>query len=106
MPTTTLACKCKFKRCQSFSSADLGEVIEHLRRDHEPSEIKRPHALGVSDSHGHVWYCFGCATRYSKDHKSFDSDHAMWSHLGRYHTNWLENIIPEDEKADQDWGLS
>jgi hypothetical protein len=42
----------------------------HLRRDHEPYHIKRPHAVGVSDSHGHVWYCHACEGKLGQDHRS------------------------------------
>jgi hypothetical protein len=92
-----LACKLPSKKSQFWLSQDLGEVIEHLRRNHQPSNIKRPQALGVSTSHGHLWYCFGCGGRYGKDHKSFDSDRDMWEHISKCHDHWLEDIIVEYE---------
>jgi hypothetical protein len=107
MPPTTFTCKSKSPKCQTFASADLGQVIEHFRREHHPHSVKRPNALGVADSHGHLWYCFWCVGAYGKDHKSFGSDQAMWNHLNQCHDHWLAaNIIPEDEKPDDDdWTL-
>ena len=96
----SFGCKGKDKRCQPFSSDGLGEVIEHLRREHEPNNVKRPNALGIPDSHGHLWYCFGCTGAYGKDHKSFGSDRGMWDHLNQCHSHWLVDIVPADEALD------
>jgi hypothetical protein len=98
--STSLACKSKSSRCQSFCSADLGETIEHLRRDHQPSNIKRPQALGVSDSHGHVWYCHACKGKLGQDHRSYDSDQAMWDHVNQCHEHWLEDFYPSDDSSE------
>lgn len=51
-------------------------AIEHLRRFHV-SFIGRP---GETNSQNHMWYCFDCDSDY-KDHRSYNSDNAMWSHL-------------------------
>lgn len=69
----------------------LGEVIEHLRSKHL-SFIRRPNALGFSDSHGHVWYCFHCESKTGNDHRSFQSDKAMWDHLNDRHDHQLDGI--------------
>jgi hypothetical protein len=99
---TTYACKAKFPKCKTFSSSNLAEVIEHVRREHEPHNVKRPNALGSPDSHGHLWYYFWCTGAYGKDHRSFGSDQAMWNHLQQYHDHWLADIVPEDEKPEDD----
>lgn len=65
----------------------LDEVIEHLRKKHKRSFIKRPQGLGISDSHGHVWYCFDCEADTGKDHKSFKSGKDMWNHLNSCHNH-------------------
>ena len=96
----TLGCKGTAKRCRPFTSDDLGEAIEHLRRDHEPYHIKRPPAVGVSDSHGHVWYCYACEGKLGQDHMSYDSDRAMWDHLKQCHDQWLVDFLSGDEAFD------
>ena len=96
--SSMFACKDRSKNCQSFLSSDLGEIIEHLRRDHKPHDIKRPHALGVSDSHEHLWYCFACRGKLGEDHRSYDSDQAMWQHIKQCH-EWLTDIVPEFEAS-------
>ncbi|KFY60916.1 hypothetical protein V496_05223 [Pseudogymnoascus sp. VKM F-4515 (FW-2607)] len=63
----------------------LDEVIEHLRQKHQLSFIRRPQGLGISDSHGHVWYCFHCEDKTGKDHRSFGSSEDMWRHLNSCH---------------------
>lgn len=70
----------------------LSETIEHLRTKHRLSFIRRPNSLGTSDSHGHVWYCFNCETDIGKDHRSFQSNKAMWDHLNDCHNYQLDNI--------------
>ena len=103
----TLTCKSSSTHHHSFSSSNLGGILEHLRREHQPYNIKRPNPLGVSDAHGHLWgcssgvrdsdgnlwYCFACTGAYGKDHKSFGSDHATWSHLQQCHGHWLKDIV-------------
>lgn len=64
--------------------ADMGEAIEHLRPKHV-SFIRRPGCLGEADTHGHYWYCFDCGSGL-KDHRSFNSDKAIWSHLKNRHS--------------------
>merc|ERR1711934_277485 len=63
---------------------EMGEAIEHLRVKHV-SFIRRPGRLGKTDTHGHYWYCFECGSG-QKDHRSFNSDEAMWSHLKDRHS--------------------
>ena len=103
----TLTCKSSSTHYHSFSSSNLGGILEHLRREHQPYNIKRPNPLGVSDAHGHLWgcssgvrdsdgnlwYCFACTGAYGKGYKSFGSDHAMWSHLQQCHGHWLKDIV-------------
>ena len=63
-----------------WSAADL---IEHIRK-HYASFIGRPGCPGITDSHGHIWYCFDCEQSL-KDHRSFDSDKAMLDHFKQCH---------------------
>lgn len=72
----------------------LDGLIEHLRRVHHLGFIGRPGALGATDSHGHMWYCFECESDI-KDHRSFDSDKAMWNHLQQRHFYSLDDIVRE-----------
>jgi hypothetical protein len=73
---------CTDRLCNDCYLWDLGQVIDHLRGIHDHNIfIRRPSALGFPDSHGNFWYCFGCDTKLSKDHRSFKSDKAMWDHL-------------------------
>ena len=71
----------------------LGKIIEYLRRQHKLRFISRLAALGDQDDHGNSWYCFSCTTRWSKDHRSFRSDRAMWDHLNAKHDFILNDII-------------
>jgi hypothetical protein len=60
---------CNDQLCQHDQDLySLDEVIEHLRKKHKLSFIKRPNRLGISDGHGHVWYCFQCEAKTGKDH--------------------------------------
>jgi hypothetical protein len=76
---------CPNDSCSSCAEIfdDLEDAIEHVRQ-HHTSDIRRPGAVGCADSHGHLWYCFGCETTL-KDHRSFNSHEAMWSHLKNCH---------------------
>jgi hypothetical protein len=67
---------------------DMMQAIEHLRAKHVDF-IKRPGRLGQMDAHGHCWYCFDCGTEL-KDHRSFDSDEAMWGHLKSKHRHTMD----------------
>jgi hypothetical protein len=87
---------CTDQRCYELSLWNKGEVIEHVRTTHREKWIIRPAALGVSDSHGRLWYCFNCETRLGKDHRSFQSDEAMWSHLNDCHDSVLDMISKMD----------
>ena len=80
---------CTDKKCPDEYLDSLGEVIDHLRGTHRI--IQRPHALGVPDSHGHIWYCF-CFGQLSQYHKSFNSHRAMWDHLNSKHDDCLDYI--------------
>ena len=81
-PTCSL---CSEKFC------DLEYAIEHVRKHHDRN-IKRPAgAVGDSDSHGRVWYCFGCETD-RKDHRSYNSSEAMYQHLKDCHGCGLVHI--------------
>ncbi|PGH30874.1 hypothetical protein GX50_06375 [[Emmonsia] crescens] len=70
----------------------LDGVVEHLRAYHTQL-IKRPGALGVQDSHGHMWYCFICDSDPFKDHRSYNSHTAMWAHLQHKHSSILDSIV-------------
>jgi hypothetical protein len=68
-----------------------GEVIEHLRKEHKLSFISRPQMPGASDAHGNIWYCKRCVVnKLGKDHRSFQSDRAMWDHLNSCHDYELD----------------
>ena len=78
---------CEHRLCQGDQYLrGLNEVIEHLRKKHKLSFIKRPKRLGDSDGHGHVWYCDDCETNWGKNHRSFGSSKAIWDHLNRCHS--------------------
>ena len=70
---------------------DTREAIEHLRRFHVDF-IKRPGRPGEIDAHNHMWYCFECSSGF-KDHRSYDSDKAMWAHLRHHHNDSVDCII-------------
>lgn len=83
---------CKGDLCQRFYSEDLGHVVEHLRGTHGYRFFSRPHALGTPDSHGHLWWCYGCDGRSGNDHRSYNSGRAMWDHLNRCHDSCMDTI--------------
>lgn len=88
---------CKDQLCEDDQGLhSLGEAIEHLRTKHKLCFIRRPHSLGLSDSHGHVWYCFQCGTKTGKDYRSFQSHKAMWDHLNDRHNYQLDKIKLEE----------
>ena len=68
----------------------LADVLEHLRKRHA-SLIRRPASLGIPDSHGHLWYCFYCESDFN-DHRSYNSDKAMFDHLRRRHSDVTDSI--------------
>lgn len=70
----------------------IQQTIEHVRRYHA-SFIRRPGRLGDFDTHGHMWYCFDCESRTLNDHRSYDSDRAMWNHLQQSHTTVVDCIM-------------
>lgn len=70
--------------------ASMGQAIDHIRAKHA-SFIRRPGRLGETDTHGHYWYCFDCETAL-KDHRSFDSDEAMWRHLEHSHSYVMDQF--------------
>ncbi|CZT46371.1 uncharacterized protein RSE6_06789 [Rhynchosporium secalis] len=81
---------CRARTCRSEEFETLGKFIEHLRSRHVPGII-RPNTLGIMDRHGHVWYCFQCEGRGGKDHRSFQSDNAMWDHLNSKHDHQIDS---------------
>ncbi|KAE8346203.1 hypothetical protein BDV24DRAFT_124458 [Aspergillus arachidicola] len=66
------------------------DVNEHLRK-HHAGFIWRPASLGIPDSHGHLWYCFGCESQFN-DHRSYNSDNAMFDHLRQRHADVTDSI--------------
>jgi hypothetical protein len=72
--------------------AGLQEVIEHLRGCHV-SFIGRPGSPGQVDGHGHMWYCFDCDSCTFSNHRSYDSDKAMWDHLNQNHDAITDCIV-------------
>jgi len=86
---------CKDQRCQNDIDG-LGAVIEHLRKKHVSYIRLPPGGLGAPDRHRHVWYCFRCEDhKTGKDHKSFNSDEAMWAHLKSHYDSELDYITLE-----------
>ena len=69
-----------------------GEAIEHLREKHKLLFIRRPQRPGTPDTHGNIWYCYACETKMGKDHRSFQSDGAMWRLLNHCHNHELDDI--------------
>lgn len=71
---------------------DIVNLLEAVRRA-APSTFKRPGAIGVTDSHGHMWYCFDdmCGPTH-KNHRSFDSHQAMLQHLKARHQYSLKFV--------------
>jgi hypothetical protein len=76
---------CNDQGCKGSFLFDLGDVIDHLRFRHSMPFICRPHGSGTPDGHGNLWYCFQCNTKPGRDHRSFQSDEAMWNHLHACH---------------------
>ena len=91
---------CKDNICDTRGRSHLGnhgEAIEHLRRYHRQSFIKRPNKVGVPDDHGNYWYCMKCSVnKTGKHHRSFRSDRAMWNHLCDCHDGCIDSIWPAD----------
>ena len=79
---------------------NIREAIEHIRRSHA-SFIGRPGRAGEIDGHNHMWYCYDCGSNI-KNHRSYDSDNAMWTHLKRNHETIVDCIVPSQ---DIDWNL-
>ena len=83
--------------CAEPLTGDKDDAIEHIRKCFNNGYfIRRPGAVGVSDSHGHIWYCFSCETK-TKNHRSFNSDAAMWQHLNDCHDVFEERDSDADE---------
>ena len=70
--------------------------VEAVRKEH-PHDIRRPAALGYTDSHGHVWYCFMCQN-HTKNHQSFDYHQDMLAHLRDWHSELMDK---DDDIASQ-----
>ena len=87
--------ECRDSFCEGIVLQHLEEVIEHVRGFHTLHRIQRPGALGQPDSHGHVWYCSRCGNAMGKDHRSFNSDSAMWQHLQTHDDLDVGKIKPE-----------
>lgn len=101
---------CTDTACYDLYLDTLGETIDHLRGVHGRTSIHRPHAVGVPDSRGHLWYC-KCLGRLGKDHRSFNSHRAMWDHLNSKHDEWLETlrslkVYEEDQTYQQYMGFN
>eukprot|EP00979_Chaetoceros_neogracilis_P018425 scaffold10589_cov224-Chaetoceros_neogracile.AAC.2 len=74
------------------------DAIDHVRAHHN-NDIRRPGAIGCSDSHNHLWYCFDCETNW-KDHRCFNSHEAMLSHLVACHGKCIVHINEIVDKLD------
>ena len=82
----------KYESCATTFET-IEDAIEHARKDH--IDIRRPGAVGCSDSHGHVWYCFSCETDWN-DHRSFDSHEAMFRRMRECHPGVIEKFNSDD----------
>lgn len=91
--TTYRRCKMGIYECSEHPKklGSLDKAIDHARSCHS-NFIKRPGRLGNMDSHGHLWYCFACEGALN-DHRSYDSNRAMWNHLKTSHKNVVEDIF-------------
>ena len=74
---------------------DVREAIEHIRRFHA-SFIKRHRLPGEIDGHGHMWYCFDCDCDV-KNHRSYDTDNAMWAHLKSKHETIVDCMVRSED---------
>lgn len=81
------------KCSQHEEEFDVRGATEHVRRFHA-SFVTRPGRPGEIDTHNHMWYCFGCSSNV-KDHRSYDSDNAMSTHLRHNnHGTVVDRIMP------------
>ena len=74
--------------CKDCSTVDTDaefhsyDLAKHLRKHHGVDIHTTSY---ISDSHGHSWYCFSCNSKSRKNHRSFDSDQALFDHLRTVH---------------------
>ena len=64
----------------------IDEIATHLHKHHQV-DIRLAGCVEETDSHGHYWYCFTCNSKSGNDHRSFDSDQALFDHLRDVH--WI-----------------
>ena len=62
----------------------IDEIATHLHKHHHV-DIRLAGCVEETDSHGHYWYCFTCNSKSGNDHRSFDSDQALFDHLRDVH---------------------
>ena len=67
---------------------DLCSLCKHLRRKH----FLDVRYCGMEDAHGHCAYCFKCEGKNGKDHRSFDSEDALLSHIQTKHDSSVVEI--------------
>ena len=58
------------------------DIAKHLRKKHGVDIHTTTYDV---DAHGHSWYCFSCNSKSGKNHRSFDSDQALFDHLRDVH---------------------
>jgi hypothetical protein len=90
----TFTCARESMHCLLIHTADLGEVIEHLRLEHWHSRsIQRPDD-DVPDSEGYIWYCHACEAKPgNKKRRKCCTHDAMWDHLSACHGEWIEDVV-------------
>ena len=66
------------------AKVEILDIGKHLRKYHRV-DIRLAGCLEETDSHGHSWYCFSCNSKSGKNHRSFDSDQALFDHLRTVH---------------------
>ena len=75
-------CKDCSKVCTDAEFQSEYDLAKHLRKHHG---VDIHTSSYETDSHGHSWYCFSCNSKSGKDHRSFDSDQALFDHLRTVH---------------------
>jgi hypothetical protein len=94
---------CDEKVCDTYQNTITGPSIltissqrpvltcnEHGKEIADVSFIRRPGRLGQTDTHAHYWHCFECGSGL-KDHRSFDSNEVIWSHLKSIHSYIIDD---------------
>ena len=93
---TTYTCGCTVSQDEYGCPEDdrltfdsLFDLCKHLRRKHY---LDVCFSGEDADAHGHCAYCFKCEGKNGKDHRSFDSEDALLSHIRIKHNSSVVEI--------------